>query len=163
MKLSRKAKRYDDSVLPGDFQGFDLFREGDADAEGEVQGSIRRTGPKVELGHLSMERLSGRKLSFAKLKSKAELLSQQLNYLAERLEIVDHDRRGMYIQLRSLPPYKDDTQIQINEICIGKDRVVVKRIAFYRRDEVKQEVPLHLTEENLARLLLDIRNVLIPA
>jgi hypothetical protein len=160
MKLSRKAKRYDDTVLPGDFQDFDRFREGDPLVEGEVQGTIRRSGRHVELGHLSLELPAMKKQSFAKLKSRAELLRRQLNYLAERLEIVDHDRRGMYIQLRSLPPYKDDTQIQFNEICIGRDRVVVKRIAFYRRDEVKQEVALNLTEENLARLLNDIRQVL---
>jgi hypothetical protein len=160
MKLSRKAKRYDDTVLPGNFQGFAPFREGDPLVDGEVQGTIRRSGRQVELGHLSLELPPAKKQSFAKLKSRAELLSRQLNYLAERLEIVDHDRRGMYIQLRSLPPYKDDTQIQFNEICIARDRVVVKRIAFYRRDEVKQEVALNLTEENLARLLSDIRQVL---
>ena len=162
MKLSRKAKRYDDGVLPGDFQDFELFSEGDPSADGEVQGVLRRSGKSVELGHLSLELQTTKKQSFAKLKSRAELLSRQVTYLDERLEIVDHDRRGMYIQLRSLPPYKDDLQIQFNEICIGKDKVVVKRIAFYRRDEVKQQVPLNLTEADLARLLVDIRRVLSP-
>ena len=75
---------------------------------------------------------------------------------------MDHDRRAMYIQLRSLPPYKDDFQIQFNEICIGKDRVEVKRIAFYRRDEVKQQVPLNLSEEVLERLKCDLRQVMSP-
>jgi hypothetical protein len=96
----------------------------------------------------------------AKLKTKAERLSEQVNYLKERLEIVDHDRRGMYIQLRSLPPYKDDTQIQFNEISLGKNKVVVKRIAFYRKEEVKQQVPLQLSELDLKRLLFDIRQAL---
>lgn len=160
MKLSRKAKRYDDAVLPGDFQGFELFREGDPAGDGEVLGAIRRTGKTVEVGHLSLELVPGRKQSFAKLKSGAEFLKSQVTYLEEHLEIVDHDRRGMYIQLRSLPPFKDDLQIQFNEICIGKDRVVVKRIAFYRRDAVKRQVALHLSEELLARLLCDIRQVL---
>ena len=162
MRLSRKAKRYDDAVLPGDFQGFELFSDGDPELEGEVQGAIRRSGACLELSHLSLEMLTTKKPSFAKLKSRAELLSRQVTYLDERLEIVDHDRRGMYIQLRSLPPYKDDFQIQFNEICIGKDRVVVKRIAFYRRDETKQQVPLNLSEAVLARLLCDIRQVLSP-
>ena len=83
-----------------------------------------------------------------------------MNYLKERLEIVDHDRRGMYIQLRSLPPYKDDNQIQFNEISIGKNKIVVKRIAFYRKEEVKQQVPLHLSELELKRLLFDIRQAI---
>jgi hypothetical protein len=163
MKLSRKAKRYDETVLPGDFQGFESFREGDPEGNGLLRGAIRRTGSRVEVGQLSLEWSGARKQSFAKLRSKAELLSRQLNYLNERMEIVDHDRRGMYIQLRSLPPYKDDTQIQFNEISIARDKVVVKRIAFYRRDEVKQQVPLSLSEEGLARLVEDIRQLLSPA
>ena len=163
MKLSRKAKRDDDAVLPGEFQDFVLFTQGDAEQEGQLHGALRRLGAKVELGHLCLELATARKQSFAKLKSRAEDLSRQLTYLDERLEIVDHDRRGMYIQLRSLPPYKDDLQIQFNEICIGKDRVVVKRIAFYRRDEVKQQVALNLTEDTLERLFCDLRQVLSPA
>lgn len=163
MKLSRKAKRYDDAVLPGDFQGFEQFSEGDPELEGEVHGGIRRKGTGLELSQLSLEWFTSKKQTFAKLRSRAELLSRQITYLDERLEIVDHDRRGMYIQLRSLPPYKDDFQIQFNEISIGKDRVIVKRIAFYRREETKQQVPLHLTDADLARLLFDIRQVLSPA
>jgi hypothetical protein len=163
MKLSRKAKRYDDTVLPGDFHGFEPFCQGDALEEGEMSGALRRTRDGLELGHITLERLGGKKHSFAKLKTAAETLSRQLTYLDEHLEIVDHDRRGMYIQLRSLPPYKDDAQIQFNEICIGRDRVSVKRIAFYRRDEVKQQVPLALTEATLERLMDDLRQVLCPA
>lgn len=163
MKQSRKAKRYDDSVLPGDFQDFEPFREGDATREGLASGTLRRHGREVEVEHLAVERLAPKKQSFAKLKSRAETLTRQVTYLDERLEIVDHDRRGMYIQLRSLPPYKDDNQIQFNEICIGRDKVVVKRIAFFRKDEVKQQVALSLTEDNLKRLLCDIRQVFGPA
>ena len=163
MKLSRKAKRYDDTVLPGDFLGFEAFRHGDAEAGGLVHGALRRTGQQVELGDLSLEVASTRKQTFAKLKLRAEALTRDVTYLPERLEIVDHDRRGMYIQLRSLPPYKDDDQIQFNEISIAKDRVVVKRIAFYRRDQVKQQVALNLSEENLDRLLGHLRQLLSPA
>ncbi|WP_306598135.1 hypothetical protein [Geothrix sp. 21YS21S-2] len=162
MKLSRKAKRYDDTVLPGDFVGFEPFSDGDALSEGEVSGALRRTGDGVELGHITLERLAAKKQTFAKLKSRAEVLTRQLTYLDEHLEIVDHDRRGMYIQLRSLPPYKDDSQIRFNEISIGRDKVVVKRIAFYRRDEVKQQVAFSLTEDLLERLMSDLRQVLSP-
>ncbi len=163
MKMSRKAKRYDDTILPGDFQGFEAFEDGDPGRNGLLQGALRRRGPQVELEHLSLEHQSAKKQSFAKLRSRAERLTQQVTYLREQLEIVDHDRRGMYIQIRSLPPYKDDTQIQFNEISIARDKVVLKRIAFYRKDEVKQQVPLDLTEEELARLLSDIRQVFASA
>jgi hypothetical protein len=162
MKLSRKAKRFDDAVLPGDFQGFELFREGDAQLEGLLHGALRRTGAGVELGQLSLERSSAKKQSFDKLQSRAERLSRAVTYLDEHLEIVDHDRRAMYIQLRSLPPYKDEEQIQFNEISIGKDRVEVKRIAFHRRDEVKQQVAMNLSEADLERLVEDLRELLSP-
>ncbi len=163
MKMSRKAKRYDDTILPGDFQGFESFEDGDPGRNGLLQGALRRRGLQVELGHLSLEHQSAKKQSFAKLRSRAERLTRQVNYLHEQLEIVDHDRRGMYIQIRSLPPYKDDTQIQFNEISIARGKVVLKRIAFYRKDEVKQQVPLDLTEEELARLFTDIRQVFASA
>jgi hypothetical protein len=159
MKLSRKAKRYDDSVLPGEFEGFEAFCHTLADEE-VVQGSMRHEGDRVEVAQVCIERQAPRKLSFAKLRSKAEALTEQVSYLKERLEIVDHDRRGMYIQLRSLPPYKDDHQIQFNEISIGKNRIVVKRIAFFRKEEVKQQVALNLSEKELSRLLSDIRQAI---
>lgn len=159
MKLSRKAKRYDDSVLPGTFDGFEDFCHTLADEE-ILQGSMRHEGDRVEVAQVSIERHVPRKLSFAKLRSKAEALAEQVSYLKERLEIVDHDRRGMYIQLRSLPPYKDDHQIQFNEISIGKNRIVVKRIAFFRKEEVKQQVALDLSERELRRLLSDIRQAI---
>jgi len=162
MKLSRKAKRYDETVLPGDFQGFEPYQQ-TSTLEGEfIHGEVRRQGPQVEVAQLALERQSLKKQSFAKLRSRAENLTRQLDYLDERLEIVDHDRRGMYIQLRSLPPYKDDHQIQFNEICIGRDRVVIKRIAFYRKDEVKRQVPLQISESDLLRLLSDFREVFGP-
>lgn len=163
MKMSRKAKRYDDTVLPGDFQGFETFQDGDPAHDGRVQAAVRRQGPRVELGHLSLERQPAKKQSFAKLHSKAQRLTHQVTYLREQLEIVDHDRRGMYIQIRSLPPYKDDTQIQFNEISIARDKVSLKRIAFCRKDEVKRQVALDLSEDELNRLLADIRQVFSQA
>ena len=158
MKLSRKAKRYDDAILPGEFQGFEAFEETGGDER--LHAEVKRTQAGLSVAQVVLERQAPRKLSFAKLKTKAEALTEQINYLKERLEIVDHDRRGMYIQLRSLPPYKDDHQIQFNEISIGKNRIVVKRIAFFRKEEVKQQVPLNLSETELARLLSDIRQAI---
>jgi len=162
MKLSRKAKRYDETVLPGDFQGFEPFLPSEALDGESIEGAVRRRGPHVEVAQLALGRQSLKKQSFAKLRSRAENLTRQLDYLDERLEIVDHDRRGMYIQLRSLPPYKDDHQIQFNEICIGRDKVVIKRIAFYRKDEVKRQVALQISEADLLRLLSDFREVFGP-
>ena len=160
MKQSRKAKRYDDAILPGEFHGFEPFHQADLELDGTLEGFLRRGDGGVQLGEMVLECRAPKRLSFAKLKTKAEMLSENVNYLKERLEIVDHDRRGMYIQLRSLPPYKDDTQIQFNEISLGKNKVVVKRIAFYRKEEVKQQVPLNLTELELKRLLFDIRQAI---
>ncbi len=160
MKLSRKAKRYDEAILPGEFQGYEVFRESETELDGTLEGFLRRSGGGVQLGQVVLEVHAPKKLSFAKLRTKAEQLATQINYLKERLEIVDHDRRGMYIQMRSLPPYKDDTQIQFNEISLGRNKIVVKRIAFYRKEEVKQQVPLQLSEQELQRLLSDIRQAI---
>jgi hypothetical protein len=160
MRLSRKAKRYDDSALPCEFKGFESFLDG-ASSDGAVfQGAIRRREGGVEVAELSLECAAPKKQSFAKLRNKAEGLTEQITYLRERLEVVDHDRRGMYVQLRSLPPYKDDTQIQFNEISIGRNKVVVKRIAFFRKDETKHQVPLRLSEDQLQRLLHDLRDLI---
>ena len=144
----------------GEFHGFEPFHQADLELDGTLEGFLRRGDGGVQLGEMVLECRAPKRLSFAKLKTKAEMLSENVNYLKERLEIVDHDRRGMYIQLRSLPPYKDDTQIQFNEISLGKNKVVVKRIAFYRKEEVKQQVPLNLTELELKRLLFDIRQAI---
>ena len=160
MKQSRKSKRYDDAVIPGEFEEYEAFHQADAELDGVLDGCLRRGSEGVQLGEMTLERHTPHKLSFSRLKTKAEKLSEQVTYLKERLEIVDHDRRGMYIQLRSLPPYKDDTQIQFNEISIGKNKIVVKRIAFYRKDEVKQQVALQLSELELRRLLFDIRQAI---
>jgi hypothetical protein len=160
MRLSRKAKRYDDSALPCEFKGFESFHEGSRSDGAVFQGAIRRREGAIEVAELSLECAAPKKQSFAKLRDKAEGLTEQINYLRERLEVVDHDRRGMYVQLRSLPPYKDDTQIQFNEISIGRNKVVVKRIAFFRKDETKQQVPLRLSEEQLQRLLHDLRDLI---
>jgi hypothetical protein len=160
MRLSRKAKRYDDSALPCEFKGFERFHEGTRPDGAMFQGAIRRREGTVEVAELSLECLAPKKQSFSKLRNKAEGLTEQINYLRERLEVVDHDRRGMYVQLRSLPPYKDDTQIQFNEISIGRNKVVVKRIAFFRKDETKHQVPLRLSEDQLQRLLHDLRDLI---
>jgi len=163
MRVSRRAKRGDDAILPGDFQGFEPFQEGDPHLDGLLHGAIRRSGERVEVEQLSLEWSSPKKRTFAKLQVRAERLTHQVDYLPEHLEIVDHDRRAMVIQLRSLPPYKDDEQIQFNEIRIGRDRVDVHRVAFSRRDEVKRLVPLNLSQEHLERFVSDLRRVLSPA
>jgi len=160
MRLSRKAKRYDDSALPCEFKGFESFQDGSRTDGSVFQGAIRRREGGVEVAELSLECAAPKKQSFAKLRTKAEGLAEQITYLRERLEVVDHDRRGMYVQLRSLPPYKDDTQIQFNEISIGRNKVVVKRIAFFRKDETKHQVPLRLSEDQLQRLLHDLRDLI---
>ncbi len=104
MGASRKSKRCDNAALPESFPGFEAFREGDLHLDGLLRGAIRRIGERVEVGQLSLDWLSPKKRTFAKLKSRAERLARQVTYLPERLEIVDHDRRAVVIQLRSLPP-----------------------------------------------------------
>ncbi|HJU83292.1 MAG TPA: hypothetical protein VJ600_03705 [Holophagaceae bacterium] len=158
MKRSRSAKRYDESILPGEFQGFEPMVE--RDGTGRMEALLLREGGQVHLGQVVVARGGSQRLSFDRLRTKAELLADQVDFLGERLEIVDHDRRGMFIQLRSLPPQKDDQGIQFNEINLGRDGIVVKRIAFSRREETKRQVPLTLTEGTLQRLLSELRQAI---
>ena len=72
MKLSRKAKRYDDSVLPGEFHGFETFHQADLELDGTLAGFLRRGEDGVQLGEMSLECHAPKRLSFAKLKTKAE-------------------------------------------------------------------------------------------
>ncbi len=155
MKRSRVAKRYDESILPGEFQGFEPMVEGSG--SGQVEALLRREGGNVQLGQVVVARGVSQRLSFDRLRTRAELLADQVDFLGERLEIVDHDRRGMFIQLRSLPPHKDDNGIQFNEINLGRDGIVVKRIAFSRREETKRQVAINLSEGALQRLLSQLR------
>lgn len=158
MKRTRTAKRYDDTIQPGAFDGFQA--ETIQTSTGEVCSLVRREGSRVQLGRMEAARSAAPRQSFERLRTKAELLADRLTYLGERLEIVDHDRRGMFIQLRSLPPMKDDNGIQFNEINLGRDTVTVQRIAFTRKDEAKQQIPMALSQGMLDRLLSDLRQVL---
>ncbi len=38
-----------------------------------------------------------------------------------------------------------------------------KRIAFFRRDDVKRLVALNLTQEHLERFMSDLRQILVPS
>lgn len=160
MTQSRKAKRQEADLRSGAFPGFEPFGQREPAVQGWLGGTLRRELGRVEVGQVVLERDRPRRLSFAKLRVLAERLSEQVDYLRERLEIVDHDRRGMLIQLRSLPPAKDEVGIEFNEICLGRDRVVVRRIAFTRKEEVKRQVPLRLSELELERLLGHIREAM---
>ena len=158
MKRTRTAKRYDTTIQPGAFEGFQP--EMTQSAGSKVCSLVRREGGRVQLGRMEAARSASQRFSFDRLRTKAELLADQLDYLGERLEIVDHDRRGMFIQLRSLPPMKDDNGIQFNEINLGRDSVVVQRISFTRKDDVKQQIPMTISQRDLDRLLSDLRQVL---
>ena len=158
MKRSRSAKRYDESVLPGEFQGYEPMVQ--ENGGGQLMALLRREGGQVQVGQVVLARESSQRLSFDRLRTRAELLADQVDFLGERLEIVDHDRRGMFIQLRSLPPQKDDNGIQFKEINLGREGIVLKRIAFSRREETKRQVPMTLSEGALERLLSELRQAI---
>ena len=158
MRRTRTEKRYNDSVQPGAFEGFEPETLQAPDAQ--LCSLVRREGGRVQLGRVEAARSESQRLSFERLRTKAELLADQVDYLGERLVIVDHDRRGMFIQLRSLPPMKDENGIQFNEINLGRDSVVMQRISFTRKDEQKQQIPITLSQVALDRLLSDLRQVL---
>ncbi len=155
---TRTEKRYLDTVQPGAFEG--LQPEILQAPEAKVQYLVHREEGQIQLGEVEAASADELKMNFNRLRTRAERLAYRVDYLTERLEIVDQDPQGMFIQLRSFPPLKDDNGIQFNEINLRKGSVSMRRIAFTRRDEMKQEIPILLSEGALDRLLLDLRQVL---
>ena len=50
MKQSRKSKRYDDAVIPGEFEAYEAFHQADLELDGVLEGCLRRDGGGVQLG-----------------------------------------------------------------------------------------------------------------
>lgn len=162
MKGFRKVTRLAELSNSSGFPGFEPFQYGDPERNGRVQGSIQKCGLSVVLGHLMLDNSPNSRKNFGMLRSRAEHLTRKIDYLNEPLEIIDHNKRCMFIQIRSLPPYKDDFQIQFNDICITRTKVILKRIAFCRKSLDKQQIPLPLTEDVIDRLVEDFREIFEP-
>lgn len=105
--------------------------------------------------HFTLEtsRLSG--LSVEQLKKKAEALSGRLSYLLEPIGAVEVDPDSCTVQMRSVPPQKDDDGTSYYELLVERGgRLSLCRYA-KAPGNVRRNVPANVTREVFQRLASD--------
>lgn len=93
------------------------------------------------------------------LKRVAEQLSARLTYLLEPIQPIEVDPDQCVVQMRSVPPQKDEHRVSYYELLVGRGgRLSLCR---YAKDasSLRQEVPAHVTREVFLRLVGDFSAV----
>jgi hypothetical protein len=102
---------------------------------------------------LASSRLAG--LSIEQLKKKAEALSGRLSYLLEPISAVEVDPDSCTVQMRSVPPQKDDDGTSYYELLVERGG----RLSLCRYSKapgaVRHTVPANVTREVFHRLAAD--------
>jgi hypothetical protein len=101
---------------------------------------------------LRTDRLSGK--DSQQLTLTAERLSERLSYLLEPIRTIEIDKETCVIQLRSLPPLKNDDGTTYYELVVRHGAIQLSR---YHRapGEQRQRIPAHVTREVFVRLADD--------
>jgi hypothetical protein len=96
-----------------------------------------------------------------RLKKLADALSKRINYLLEPVSAIEVDPEQCVVQLRSVPPQKDDAQTSYYELHVRRGGQI--DLARYAKDrgQPRQIVPAHVTREVLLRLIGDFSGVLL--
>jgi len=106
---------------------------------------------------LSSTTLAG--ASVDRLKKTAEALSSRVNYLMEPVQPIEVDPEQCTVQLRSVPPQKDEDKTSYYELLVQRSG----EISLMRYEHVdgqgRAPVPAHVTREVLARLVEDFSAV----
>jgi hypothetical protein len=92
----------------------------------------------------------------ASLKSTAEGLSKRLTYLLEPISPIETDAHGCTVQLRSMPPHKEDNVTSYYELLVSRDG----RLSLVRFQRLaggpRERIAAHVTREVLVRLAGDL-------
>jgi hypothetical protein len=98
--------------------------------------------------------------STERLKKLADALSRRINYLLEPVNPIEVDPEQCVVQLRSVPPQKDDSQTSYYELHVRRGGQI--DLARYAKDrgQPRQVVPAQVTREVLLRLVGDFSAVL---
>ena len=113
-----------------------------------------------ELDRLCAEADALQGASMDQLLDNSEQLSQRLTYLLEPLGPVEHDHQQCIVQMRSVPPEKNDAGTRYFELIVRKTGELVLCRYEKRVGAIRQRIPAHLTHEVLLRLADDIEAVL---
>jgi hypothetical protein len=106
---------------------------------------------------LSSPKLS--QLSLIQLQTIAGQLASRLTYLLEPISPIEHDADSCSLQLRSMPPQKDDQGTSYYELLLRRDG----ELSLVRYNRVagasRQVIPALLTRQVLVRLVGDLAAV----
>lgn len=105
---------------------------------------------------LSSAALAG--ASVDRLKKAAEALSTRVNYLLEPVQPIEVDPHQCTVQMRSMPPQKDEDKTSYYELlvqCSGE----ISLMRYEHANQGRTPIPAHVTREVLSRLVEDFATV----
>ena len=93
--------------------------------------------------------------SIEQLKKVAEQLSQRLTYLLEAIRPIEVDSDQCVVQLRSVPPQKDDAGVRYYELQVARGGIL--KLCRYHAPlgQPRVSIPAQVTREVLLRLVRD--------
>lgn len=95
-----------------------------------------------------------------RLKQLSEDLSARLTYLLEPLRPIETDAEGCTVQMRSLPPRRDEDGTHYYELLVRKGGHLSLCRYAHRPGQTRQVAPANVTREVLLRLVEDFEAVL---
>lgn len=98
-------------------------------------------------------------LSSTELQNVAGKLSKQVNYLLEPISPIETDAEGCTVQMRSMPPQKEDGRTSYYELLVSRAGGI--SLTRYARsgNADRQGIPAEVTREVLLRLIGDFAAV----
>ncbi len=106
---------------------------------------------------LSSAALSG--ASVDRLKKAAEALSARITYLLEPVQPIEVDPEQCTVQLRSVPPQKDDDKTKYYELLVQRSGEISLTRYEHVAGQGRTMIPAQVTREVLSRLVEDFAAV----
>ena len=106
---------------------------------------------------LSSPALAG--ASVERLKKCAETLSARITYLLEPVQPIEVDPEQCVVQLRSVPPQKDDDKTKYYELLVQRSGEISLTRYEHVAGEGRTVIPAQVTREVLSRLVEDFAAV----
>jgi hypothetical protein len=91
----------------------------------------------------------------SRLESASQSLCQRVTYLLEPIAPIEIDSTGCVVQMRSMPPRKDDNKHQYYELSLRRGGAVMLHRYEKQPSAARQIIPALLTHEVLGRLTED--------
>ncbi|MDX1965185.1 MAG: hypothetical protein SFX18_18720 [Pirellulales bacterium] len=105
---------------------------------------------------VTLDRLS--RANLTELKAVAESLSRKLTYLLEPISPIEVDADQCLVQLRSVPPQRDENGSTYYEILVRRGGTLSLVRYHKAKDAPREVIPAQVTREVFARLAEDFAN-----